>query len=75
MPMLCFAPGDVLRFDYENHRGVTATRKVTFMGLDFGENEWYPEPQWFMRCWDGSRNGYRSFALTRIDGLKIEVIR
>lgn len=61
-------PGNVVKFEYTNHRGVTEERHVEVIGLDFGSNEWYPEDQWFMRgrCLD--RDAIRSFALAKIDG-------
>jgi predicted DNA-binding transcriptional regulator YafY len=72
--MNVFLPGQRLKFEYLNHRGATETRDVIFKGLDYGGNEWYPERQWFMRCWDVSRNADRSFALARINGDAVEVL-
>ena len=72
--MKVFLPGQVLKFDYTNYRSVTETRTVVFKGLDFGDNEWYPERQWFMRTYDTVREGDRSFALAKIDADKIEVV-
>ena len=70
--MKTFLPGKRLRFDYLNHRDVLEHRDVIFRGLDFGTNEWYPEPQWFMRTYDCVRQADRSFALARIDGNAVE---
>lgn len=64
--MIVFLPGDRLEFEYMNHRGVVEQRNVIFKGVDYGENEWYVEPQWFLRCHDTARNAPRSFALARI---------
>lgn len=72
--MKVFLPGQKLRFEYTNHRNVTETREVVFKGLDYGDNEWYTERQWFLRCWDSSRQAYRSFALNRIDAERIEIL-
>lgn len=72
--MKVYLPGEKLRFPYVNYRGVEEVRTVIFRGLDFGDNEWYPERQWFMRTWDTVRNGDRSFALAKIDPDKIEII-
>lgn len=71
--MKTYLPGQNLRFDYVNHRGVAERRDVIFRGLDFGDNKWYPERQWFMRCYDLKRDGYRSFALAKIDADRIEI--
>lgn len=75
MGMRVFMPGQKLQFDYVNHRGEAETRHVIFRGLDWGENEWYPEAQWFMRCTDLVRNADRSFALNRISGDLIVVLQ
>ena len=72
--MKVFLPGQRLQFDYLNHRDVLEKREVIFRGLDYGDNEWYPERQWFLRCDDPSRGASRSFALARIDGDAIEIV-
>lgn len=72
--MKTFLPGQRLRFDYINHRDVVERRDVIFKGLDFGSNEWYPEKQWFMHCYDCNREADRSFLFARIDGHAIEVV-
>lgn len=74
MGVRVFLPGEVLEFDYLNHRGVVEKRRVIFKGLDHGDNEWYPERQWFMRTYDLAREADRSFALNRIDGDAIVVV-
>jgi predicted DNA-binding transcriptional regulator YafY len=67
-------PGDRIRFPYTNHRGVTEERDVIVQSIQYGSNEHYPEPQWFLGCYDCSRKGYRSFAVNRIDPTKVEKI-
>ena len=74
MGILVFRAGQKLRFPYENYRGETSVREVEFIGLDYGENEWYPENQWFMRTYDFGKMAHRSFALAKIDASTIEVI-
>lgn len=74
MGVRTFMPGNRLKFDYVNYKGETEERDVIFKGLDYGDNEWYPERQWFMRCHDIARDADRSFALAKIDADKIEVI-
>lgn len=65
--MIVLRPGQLISFYYTNHRDLFEERKVIFLGLDYGHNEWYPENQWFMRCWDTNRTAYRSFALAKIE--------
>lgn len=55
-----------IQFEYINHRGKIELRNVFPYGLDYGENEWYPQPQWFVRCWDYDKESERSFALLHI---------
>jgi predicted DNA-binding transcriptional regulator YafY len=74
MSIYTFTPGQRLQFDYLNHRDVLEHRDVVFKGLDYGVNEWYHEAQWFMRCYDPSRKGDRSFALERMDGTMIRTV-
>lgn len=70
-----FRKFDVLQFSYTNYKGVTEMRTVMFLGLDYGTNEWYPEPQWFMRCHDQDRDAERCFALNKINANYIKVIK
>lgn len=65
--MQVYLPGEVLQFSYENYRGETSLRTVRFVGLDYGDNEWYSERQWFMRTYDLDKDAARSFALAKID--------
>lgn len=67
MSWLTIDYGTRLRFEYTNWRNETEVRNVVFSGLNHGSNEWYPEPQWFIHCWDPSRQSYRSFALDKIE--------
>lgn len=72
--MKTFRVGNRLAFTYTNHRNETARREIVFHGMDYGDNVWYPERQWFLRGWDSSRQEYRSFALARINPEEIEVL-
>lgn len=74
MHMKVILPGTTVRFDYVNHRGVSENRTVVFRGLDFGSNEYYPEPQFLLRGWCLDRKAVRSFAIGRIDGEELEII-
>lgn len=60
------SPGAMLCFDYTNHRGANEKRNVSYIALEFGSNEYYPEPQFLLRCYDPSRNAERSFAIANI---------
>lgn len=71
---LTFKAGDTIRFPYKNHRGENAIREVIFHGIDYGSNEWYPEAQFFLRCYDPQK-GARSFAIANIDAAQMEVVR
>lgn len=67
-------PGALLSFPYLNHENKETIRVVEYRGLQYGCNEWYPEPQWFMLTHDEDRDAPRSFALSRIDPLTIKVL-
>lgn len=73
--MKTFVTGQGVSFTYTNHRGKTSKRRVSFQGLDYGNNEWYPERQWFLRGIDLDKKEVRSFALSRIDGEEITAIK
>lgn len=68
MPFVSAKPGDKLVFTYRNHRGEVEPRAVELIGVDFGSNEWYPEPQWFLRGRDMLKDAERSFAFANIVG-------
>lgn len=68
MPFVSAKPGDKLVFTYRNHRGEVEPRAVELIGVDYGSNEWYPEPQWFLRGRDMLKNAERSFAFANIVG-------
>lgn len=72
--MLTFDAGTVLNFDYVNYRGEQGFRHVMVLGVQYGHNEWYPEDQWFLRCWDFDKGAVRSFALNRINAEEVLVL-
>ena len=74
MAIRVFMAGERLRFDYLNHRDVLERRDVILKGLEWGDNERYPERQWFLRCYDIARDADRSFALARIDADAVEIV-
>lgn len=65
--------GALLTFPYTNYKGEFAIRTVIFSGIEYGSNEWYPEPQWFIRTWDLDKNAPRSFALDRINPAQLSI--
>lgn len=67
------APGVLLIFPYTNYKGDYSIRTATFVGIEYGSNEQYPEPQWFIRTWDLDKNAARSFALAKIDPAQIVI--
>jgi hypothetical protein len=67
MSLFSFLPGEEYQFRFKNYRGEWETRHVIFRGADYGSNAYYPEPQWFIRCWDIERSESRSLVLTGID--------
>ncbi len=71
--MRAFQVGDILGFTYVNHSGNLEERRIVFLGLDFGSNEFYPGPTWLLRGWCTKRNAPRSFDLTKINGNAISV--
>lgn len=62
-------PHTLIEFTYINHNGKREYRKAEFLGIDYGRNDWYPEPQFFLRCKALDRDGAeRSFAIAKIEG-------
>lgn len=72
--MRAFIAGNILEFNYKNYKGVTSLRRVQLIGLDYGSNKWYPDDQWFARCYDFDKHDFRSFALEKIDAREIIVV-
>jgi len=59
----------VLTVLYRNHKGEVAVRRILPSGIWFGETQWHPTPQWFVRALDMVKEQWRDFAL--IDFLAI----
>lgn len=51
---------------YTNYKGVTGTRRIVPIEINFGHNEWHTEDQWLMRALDIDKNAERTFALKDI---------
>lgn len=56
----------VVRFHYRNYRGVERDRRVIPQRIEFGANQWHPEPQWLLVAWDLDKGAERSFAMADI---------
>lgn len=65
--MFKFVPGQQYEFRFTNFRNEVETRHVIFQGVDYGANQYYPIPQWFIRCYDLERGEPRSFKIAGID--------
>jgi predicted DNA-binding transcriptional regulator YafY len=52
--------------DYTNHRGERGIRRIVPLGIEFGANEWHPEPQWLLRAFDADKKAVRLFAMKDI---------
>lgn len=64
--------GAMVTFAYTNYRDVKENRIVRFSALQYGANEYHPEPTWLLHGYCFQRKGYRSFDLARIDGATVE---
>ena len=48
---------------YQNWRGEVAIREIKPICLWFGQTQWHPEDQWFLKAWDVEKQAERDFAL------------
>jgi predicted DNA-binding transcriptional regulator YafY len=55
-----------LRFTYTNWRGETSVRSVWPIRVEWGSNEYHPEPQWLLVALDLERDAERTFAIKDI---------
>lgn len=54
----------IIEFDYTNWKGETEHRHVKPERVFWSEgNEYHPEPQWLMRCYDFGHRDFRNFAM------------
>lgn len=51
---------------YRNHRGDREWRSITPQGIWHGQNEWHPEPQYFLKVYCHVREAQRDFAMKDI---------
>lgn len=52
--------------DYTNWRGERRVRCVRPLSIEWGSNEWHPEPQWLLFAHDEETNTTRTFAMQNI---------
>lgn len=71
--METFAPNSIIEFDYINYKGAKELRKVKFICVQFGSNEYHSKPQLFLYCFCLERMAYRSFATKDINVNTIKV--
>jgi predicted DNA-binding transcriptional regulator YafY len=51
---------------YVNHRGEEGERRIIPREVFFGETEWHPGEQWFLRALDVGKAKFRTFAMKDI---------
>lgn len=61
--------GGTYRFNYTNFRGKLEGRRGQMIRVEFGANEYHPEPQFFFRMLCLDRGEERTFAVRDIDPL------
>lgn len=54
------------RITYKNWKGETAERLVCPDRVWYGETEWHPKKQWFLRAYDVLKDADRDFAMSDI---------
>lgn len=62
----------LISFDYVNHRGEAARRRVRPLSIRFGTSEYYSEPQWLMKALDVGKDANREFAMSKMKNVEEE---
>jgi predicted DNA-binding transcriptional regulator YafY len=52
--------------EYTNYRGERSTRTIEPHAMEFGANQWHPEPQWLLYALDVDKREARAFAMSGI---------
>jgi len=55
-----------MQIDYTNYKNEREIRTVLPIKIEFGSNEWHPDPQWLMLAYDFERRALRTFSLRGI---------
>jgi predicted DNA-binding transcriptional regulator YafY len=58
----------VVEFDYVNHRGELARRRVRPVRLYFGSTAYHPEAGWLLEAFDLDRQATRDFSMSGMRG-------
>lgn len=70
--MIAFKAGDIIIFDYRNHKGIKARRQAVFRSLEHGVTPHHPnKAQWHLRCYCLDRQAERSFQL---EGVNVDTL-
>lgn len=56
--------------DYTNWRGERRVRSIRPIRIEFGCNEWHPEPQYLLIAHDEQSNSERAFAMENIHSFR-----
>lgn len=59
-------PSEIVEIDYTNWQGERGKRRIVPHRIEFGSNEWHPEPQWLLVAYDHDKNAMRFFAMASI---------
>lgn len=57
---------DEVRFEYKNHAGKIATRRVMPLEIWFGSTQFHPKEQWMLKAYDLDKEADRDFAIADI---------
>lgn len=58
--------GETIIFDYKNHRGEIALRRIQPSRISFGNSAWHTVRQWLLHGFDLDKKAYRTFAMKDI---------
>lgn len=65
--------GEMLSFDYTNHKGIRARRRCTFRCLVYGSQpDYYPTPRFLIKCLDNDRGVIRDFDLAKVENITFD---
>lgn len=56
--------GPPVTVEYRNYRGEVATRRVSPVGIWYGNTDWHPELGWLLHCYDWGKEDWRDYSLT-----------
>lgn len=70
MEMFDLKKGSHYNIQYTNHMGVPSIRLITFLRLEWGNNQWHMANQFFIVAKDIHKNQIRFFAAKDISALE-----